>query len=403
VAEPGTARHGLTPSGDRGLDPARFAAAGDHAEAAAAVIAGPAIRVDRGLVDIHAAAGRFFQACLPGSWVPGYLTDRGLAAALLPSSPWKIGYAPATWTALLDHLRRQGWDDATTLTAGLVVRGKDGRLHDRFRDRLMIPLRDSHGYAVAFIGRRHPDATDERGPKYLNSPDTTIFTKGNLLAGLAEARGALRRGAQPALVEGPMDAIAVSLAAPGRFAGVAPCGTALTPRQVAVLSAATDLPATGVRVALDADTAGRQAALRAYPLLQAATADITAVILPDGQDPASILTSDGPGALREILTTSVCALADLVVDARIEQWSRGRDTLDTEAQISALRSAAATLAAMPPTEAARQAQRVATLFIRRYDWPAELVNTELITAVEQRYESAARPSARRDYGRPERD
>jgi DNA primase len=378
-------------------DPDRLASVRGHAEAAAAILTRPEAAVDPGLIEIHAAAGRFFHACLPGSWVPDYLADRGLSAALLTTSPWKIGYAPATWTALLDHLRRQGWDDATMLCAGLVTRGRDGRLHDRFRDRLMIPLRDEHGYAVAFIGRRHPEAGDDKGPKYLNSPDTTIFTKGNVLAGLAEGRRALAHGAQPVLVEGPMDAIAVSVAAPGRFAGISPCGTALSPHQVAVLSRKADLAAVGVRVALDGDAAGQQAALRAYPLLQPATADITAVILPGSQDPADILKTDGPDALRKMLTSSVCPLADLVIDSKIEQWARGRDNLDTEQQIGALRAAAATLVAMPPAEASRQAGRLAALFIRRYDWPPDLVSAEFITAIEQHYETslvAANPASR---------
>jgi DNA primase len=389
---------GLTPGGGQARQ-ARFAqdaAAGvsrtsdvrAHAEAAAALLAAPGHRPATRLIEIHAAAGRFFQACLHGSWVRDYLTDRGLDAALLPSSPWKLGYAPATWTALADHLHSQGWDETTMLDAGLVIRGSDGKMHDRFRDRMMIPLRDEHGYAVAFIGRRHPDAEDDKGPKYLNSPDTKIFTKGNVLAGIAEARGVLNRGAQPVLVEGPLDAIAVSIAAPGQFTGVAPCGTALTARQVAVLSRATDLPARGLRVALDADAPGQQAALRAYPLLQSVTSDVTAVLLPAGHDPADILKSSGPDALKETLTTSVCPLADLVIDAKIEDWAQARHGLDTEGQIGALRSAAKALVAMPPIEAARQASRLAALFIRRYHWPPDLVNTELITAVEQHYETS---------------
>ncbi|MGD0556484.1 MAG: toprim domain-containing protein [Streptosporangiaceae bacterium] len=256
---------------------------------------------DRRLVQIHAAAGRFFQACLQGSWVPGYLTDRGLAAALLSSSPWKIGYAPATWTALTDHLRRQGYREEVMLRSGLVTTGRDGRLHDRFRDRLMVPLRDSHGTAIAFIGRRHPDATDDHGPKYLNSPDTELFVKGQVLAGLAEGRRFLAQGAQPVLVEGPMDAIAVSIAAPGRFTGIAPCGTALTANQVAALARAVNMPAHGIRVALDPDTAGRRAAIRAYSLLQPVTPDITAVIFPNGKDPADVLRHDGRDALRDTL------------------------------------------------------------------------------------------------------
>jgi DNA primase catalytic core len=337
------------------------------------------------LVQIHAAAGRFFQACLHGSWVGDYLGERGLSAALLPSSPWKIGYAPATWTALTDHLRRQGYPSELMLASGLVTTGRDGHLRDRFRDRLMIPLRDEHGVAIAFIGRRHPDAGDDKGPKYLNSPGTDLYTKSHILAGLAESRRSLARGAQPVLVEGPMDALAVSIAAPGQFTGIAPCGTALTAEQVAALTRAVDLPGCGVRVALDPDTVGRAAAIRAYPLLQPVTADITAVLLPDGRDPADILKADGREALRDALADSVCPLADLVVDARIEDWAHGGE-LDISRQVDAFRAAAATVAAMPPAEAPRQIGRLSALFIRQYDWTPEEINRELIAAIEQRYE-----------------
>jgi DNA primase len=344
---------------------------------------------DPQLVQVHAAAGRFFLACLHGSWAPGYLSDRGLSAALLPSSPWKIGYAPATWTALTDHLRRQGYPEQVMLRSGLVTTGRDGHLYDRFRDRLMIPLRDEQGVAIAFIGRRHPDATDDHGPKYLNSPDTEIFIKGHVLAGLAEGHRSFDHGAQPVLVEGPMDAIAVSIAAPGRFTGVAPCGTALTATQVAALARAVDLRERGIRVALDPDTAGRQAAIRAYPLLQHMTPDIAAVTLLDGKDPADLLRHDGPETLRDTLTTSTCPLADLVIDACIEARITDRD-LDIEQQIAALRSAAKIVATMPPAEAARQATRLSTLFIGHYDWPHEQVTRELITAVENHYEKPGR-------------
>jgi DNA primase len=354
-----------------------------HAESAAAKLAPPAGPVlDAELVRVHAATGRFFQACLRGSWVPEYLGDRGLAAALLPNSPWKIGYAPATWTALTDHLRGQGYADATLLRSGLVAKGRGGRLYDRFRDRLMIPLRNENGIAIAFIGRRHPDATGDANPKYLNSPDTALFTKGNVLAGLAEGRRFLARGAEPVLVEGPMDALAVAIAAPGKLTGITLCGTSLTSHQVGFLSRAIDLPARGIRVALDADAAGRKAAIGAYSLLQPATADITAVILPDGRDPADILCADG----RDTLTTSICPLADLVVDARIEDCFRGRDDLDIEGQVRAVRGAAKIIATMPPSEAASQAVRLSAIFGSLYDWRPEELNRELVTAVENRYE-----------------
>jgi DNA primase len=381
------ARAGVTP------DTARIAAVERRAGTNTAILRGPAQVAGRELVQVHAAAGKFFQACLRGSWVPGYLADRGLGAVLLPSSPWKTGYAPATWTALTDHLRRQGYASEVLQASGLVATGRDGHLYDRFRYRLMIPLRDEDGLAIAFIGRRHPDQGDDHGPKYLNSPDTSLFVKGRVLAGLAEGRRALASGAQPVLVEGPMDAIAVSLAAPGQYTGVAPCGTSLTADQVALLSRVVDLSACGIRVALDGDTAGRKAAIRAYSLIQPVTGSITSVVFPDDQDPASILARDGRDALCETLNTSTRPLANLVVDARIVEWANGRDLELTEQQIGALRAAAETVATMPPAEVGPQATRLCELFTSRYGWTSAEVTREVINAVERRIESlpAAEP------------
>jgi DNA primase len=211
------------------------------------------------------------------------------------------------------------------LASGLTVTGHAGGLRDRFHDRLMIPLQSPDATVLGFIGRRHPAATDKDGPKYLNSPDTDLFVKGHVLCGLAEGRRQLDLGAQPVLVEGPLDAIAVSIAAPGRFFGVTPCGTALTGDQVAALARVVDLPNRGVRVALDADSAGRKAAARAYERLRVVASDIKTVYFSDGQDPAGMLEGSGRERLRGTLTYDVTSLADLVVDVRIEEWSGGKE------------------------------------------------------------------------------
>jgi DNA primase len=367
-------------------DTRRSEAVRRRAETTAAVAARRAGAGDAEFVQIHAAAGRFFQGALRGSWVPDYLSDRGLAAALLATSPWKIGYAPATWTALTGYLRRQGYDPRVMLRSGLVVTGRDGRLHDRFRDRLMIPLRDERGIAIAFIGRRHPHGTDDDGPKYLNSPDTDVFVKGKVLAGMAEGRLFLARGAQPVLVEGPLDAIAVSIAAPGQFTGIAPCGTSFKPDQAVALSRTVDLPVLGIRVCLDGDTAGRSAAVRTYPVLQPVAGDITAVILPAGQDPADILRQHGQDALRDTLATSICPLADLVVDARIAEQTHGRELTYTEDQIRAVRAATKVIATLSPSDVGLQVQRLCAMFAR-YDWSPREITREVISAIEDRYES----------------
>jgi DNA primase len=370
----------------------RIAAAGRRADAAlahaatkTAVHRPTVVQRDPELVQIHAEAGRFYQASLPGSWVPEYLASRGLQAALLPTSPWKIGYAPASWTVLTEYLRRLGHCDAALLASGLVVNGRNGQLRDHFRDRLMIPLRSSDGYAVAFIGRRPPCTGEEHGPKYFNSPDTAIFTKGRVLAGLAEGRPFFDRGAQPVLVEGPLDAIAVTIAGNGAFAGISPCGTALTADQVAALARTVDVCDRGMRVALDPDLPGRKAAVRAYQHL-APLASPLVVTLPESVDPADLLRIGGRDALCRVLHESVRPLADLAVDAAMDEWAHGRELKFAELQIGALRAAGAVIATMPQEDAGMQAVRLCALYAERYDWKHEEVTAELIAAVERHYD-----------------
>jgi DNA primase len=132
----------------------------------------------------------------------------------------------------------------------------------------------------------------------------------------------MARVREPVVVEGPFDAIAVCDRRPGRHAGVAPCGIAFTAQQAAWLSRAADLQVSGVLVAFDPDMAGRGAAVRAYRPLSQVTADTMAAVLPAGQDPARILTDGGPANLATVLASRRHPLADLVIDAELEKWSR---------------------------------------------------------------------------------
>jgi DNA primase catalytic core len=373
-------------------DPERIAAMLARAQAGVALTRPPPAEGHGELVAIHADAGRFYQSCLTGSWVPGYLASRRLDAVLLPSSPWKIGYAPQSWTALTSHLRSLGHSDEAMLTSGLVVPGNDGKPRDMFHDRLMIPVRrPGDRVVIAFVGRRYPDAGDAHGPKYLNSPNTDLYVKGHVLAGLAEGQRYLDAGAQPVFVEGFTDAWAVSIATPGRFIGLPLCGTALSGEQVAALTRAVDLPERGVRVAFDPDSAGRKAAIRAYASLSAATSDLTAVILPNGRDPAERLQDDGPTALRETLTTSTKPLAEIIIDARMSRWARDGELVHAEQQLGALRAAAQAIATMPPHVASIQASRICRLFTTTYGWPQDQVNRELIAAVENHFHGPGQP------------
>jgi DNA primase len=297
------------------------------------------------------AAARFFAARLAASWVPAYLAGRGFGEQAL--RPWTVGYAPAGWRALTDCLRDLGYGDAAIQAAGLARRTRRGALVDFFRDRAMLGVRWPDGTLAGFTGRAGPGGA-RPGPVYLNSRTTGLYHKGSLLFGLYEGRRKLAAGARPVLVEGPLDAIAVSAA--GRYTGVSPCGTALTPAQVAQLARACDLRRVGVVVAFDADPAGRRAAVRAYHLLRDQTDHAVAAILPAGQDPAGFRREHGGRALARRLDASV-PLADLVTDETVAPFERWLAFPD--GKFAALHAAAPLVAGLPPGQVARQVARLA--------------------------------------------
>jgi DNA primase len=313
----------------------------------------PAAEVAR----VHDSAAQFFRSEMAGSWVPDYLAGRGLTTAV--QEHWQAGHAPAAWDALTRHLRAAGYPDTLLEAAGLARRSRRGTLIDTFRDRAMLPIRSAEGTIIAFIGRAAPHA-GPGVPKYLNSPATSLYDKGETLFGLWEARDALAQGARPVIVEGPLDAIAVTTAGQGLHAGVAPCGTALTASHAAALDQAAGLRTVGVTVAFDPDTAGKRAAVRAYHLLIPLTEKLGVLALPPGKDPAQILADPGPATLAGMLADHTRSLPDLVVNAEIRRWTRRR-LRHPEGQIGALRAAAPLIAAMPPAHVARQVARLAAI------------------------------------------
>lgn len=306
---------------------------------------------------IHDVAARFYRDQLESGWVPGYLAGRGLGRDVL--ARWQVGYAPASGHALVRHLRLAGYPDSLIQAAGLARQTRTGVLADTFRDRATLPIRDGHGRAVAFIGRAAERPAGFAVPKYLNSPNTPLYRKSEILFGLWEASAALAAGAVPVITEGPFDAIAIDVAGHGRYAPVALCGTALTGRQVAALGDACDLRTAGVLVAFDADDGGRRAAVRSYRLLSPVAGPTAIVALPDGRDPAQILADHGPGALTTLLREHLQPLADLVIDAEIGAWSQ--QLRFSEGQVGALRAGAAAIAAMPARDVPRQVGRLAML------------------------------------------
>jgi DNA primase len=227
---------------------------------------------------------------------------------------------------------------------------------DRFRDRLMLTVHNLDQEPVGFVGRAAPHARSDT-PKYLNSPRTPLFDKSALLFGLGEQQAALQAGAVPVLVEGPFDALAVSLANQERpapeLAAVAPCGTALTAAQVDALGRFADRQ---VLVGFDNDPAGRRATAAAYQLLAPHFTQLRAVVAPAGADPAQLLQDRGPQALRETLSHQR-PLADAVLDHGLTYWLRKRD--NAEARVAAIHELAPTLVRLRPDDVGRQVGRLA--------------------------------------------
>ena len=248
------------------------------------------------MVQINQLTHAFFTRAFPDSWAQDYLIDR-LNVDLTDHPAVLPGYAPDTWTGLVQHLRRLGVTDQEMLTTGVARPASTGGLIDAFRDRLMLPItRDAE--ILGFVGRRHPrhdlDVPSNRndragGPKYLNTSETPLFHKGD------QFYGEPRTDALPVIVEGPLDAIAVTLGTSGRYTGLAPLGTALTDQQAALLAGRP------VILATDADQAGDHAAERDFWRLAVHGVDPTRAILSTGADPAAILAEHGPDQLRAVL------------------------------------------------------------------------------------------------------
>lgn len=328
---------------------------------------GPNIDRNR-LLAVNAEAQRYFRKQLltsPAARGPcQYLTQRRLAHVLAADSPWLVGYAPAGWTRLTGHLRQAGFSHDELVAAGVAGATRRGGVVDRFRDRIILPQRTLSGEVVGFIGRAAPGAPTH-APKYLNSPHTDVYNKSRLLFGLHEQREALARGCRPVLVEGPLDVLAVAAAQEctiPSLAGMAPCGTALTAEQVALLADHTS-SGSGAVVAYDNDQAGRRSTAAAYNLLsdcdRLTSGHLTAATLPRGTDPADVLQVHGPHALRSALAdrTRLTPLGQRVIDAELLAWAPVLD--GAEGRIAAVKAVAPLIARLPSFAVAEQVARLA--------------------------------------------
>ena len=226
-----------------------------------------------------------------------YLERRGLTSEIIQQ--FEIGYAPNTRTALLEHLKSKQVDIKQMDEAGLVIVPESGTPFDRFRDRIMFPIRDGRGKPTGFGGRA---MSDEAKAKYLNSPETPLFDKSRSLYNQAPARQAAGKAGNLIVAEGYMDVIALSSF--GFQNAVAPLGTAITADQLRLMWRMTDEPI----IALDGDKAGLRAAMRlidvALPLLTAGKS-LRFALMPEGLDPDDLLRNSGAEAMEKALENAL--------------------------------------------------------------------------------------------------
>jgi DNA primase len=286
----------------------------------------------RGLADALRTAAEFYRARLRESaHAIEYLKGRGLTGAI--AARYALGYAPDDWQALRAVFEK--YTDQRLVDAGLVIVGEENKRYDRFRGRVMFPIRNRRGTVIGF-GARVLDASE---PKYLNSPETVLFHKGRELYGLYEAQEAIRRRSRVIVCEGYMDVI--QLAQAGFGEAVAALGTAITAQHVATLFRLTG----HVIFAFDGDGAGRKAARRALEATLPAIGDdrrASFVLLPEGEDPDSLIRAHGAGALDDQIAGALS----------LSQWflrcvAEGLDLAQPEDRAAAVSAARPLLEAMP--------------------------------------------------------
>jgi DNA primase len=281
----------------------------------------------------NAAAAEFYRSRLvapDAETARRFLGDRGFDAGA--AAHFGVGYAPQGWSALTDHLTAQKFTREELLQAGLVSQGNRG-VYDRFRGRLVWPIRDVTGQVIGFGARKLFD--DDQGPKYLNTPETPIYKKAQVLYGLDLAKKDISREHRVVVVEGYTDVMACHLA--GITTAIATCGTAFGSDHITVLRRVMgdDSTAGEVVFTFDPDAAGQKAALRAFSDEKRFAAQTYVAVAPEGLDPCDLRLKRGDGAVRALLE-SKAPMFEFVIDQRLA----GFDLATVEGRAGALRAAA---------------------------------------------------------------
>jgi DNA primase len=287
------------------------------------------------LYDINREAAAYFYRSFTQSANAGYeyMQKRGLEPATLRR--FGIGYADSSWNGLYDHFVSKGTDVEQLLSLGLISNSK-GKNYDKFRDRVIFPIINTRGKVIGFGGRAIADGT----PKYLNSPESSVFQKKNNLYGLNLTRQDINREDLAILVEGYMDA--VSLYQHGVRNVAASLGTALTENQAAMLKRYTG----NVVLAYDSDEAGQVATLRGMDILHAAGCSVKVLTLTEGKDPDDFIKKNGRDGFLELVKQAMP-----FADYKIHLLNKKYDLKTTDGSLAFLKAAAAILRTLGPMEA----------------------------------------------------
>ena len=283
----------------------------------------------RRILELNREAARYFYEMLisqAGVVARNYLAGRRVSKSMV--TRFGIGAAPDSWTMLLDSMSNKGYSRQELIEAGLARSGrKEGGAYDLFRNRLMFPVIDVRGGVIGFSGRILSDGE----PKYLNSPDTLVFSKSRNLFALNLAKKT--KSGMLILAEGNLDVVALHQA--GFDCAVASLGTALTPDQARLISRYADK----VAIAYDSDKAGRGAALRAIPLLEKTGVSIKVIDMGDSKDPDEYLKKHSPDAFKVLLERS-----DNHIEYRLMTIETGADLSSNEGRLRYLAAATEMLA-----------------------------------------------------------
>ncbi|HEY4225277.1 MAG TPA: DNA primase [Pseudolysinimonas sp.] len=297
------------------------------------------------LLAANSAAEKFFQEQLnaPEAQIGrDFLGERGFDAAA--AARFGIGFAPKSFDALRTALESQGYTEAELVTAGLLSTGDRGNAYDRFRGRLIWPIRDITGQTIGFGARKLLPDDQDKGPKYLNTPETPVYHKSQVLYGLDLARRDIAKGKQVVVVEGYTDVMACHLA--GITTAVATCGTAFGVEHIKVIRrvlgdvANADSTGTGeVIFTFDPDEAGQQAASRAFAEEQRFAAQTFVAVAPDDLDPCDLRRVRGDEAVRRLI-----ASRKPMFEFMIRRQLAGHDLETVEGRVAALRASAPVVA-----------------------------------------------------------